>query len=85
MKRLGFSLASVLALCLGTAAGAQEHRLTFAHVLTEDTPNARAAVIFKEEVEKLGRLFMENFKKYEDQATTEVIKAGPHVCCCPKH
>lgn len=52
MKRFGFSFASVLALCLGTAAGAQEYRLTFAHVLTEDTPNARAAVIFKEEVEK---------------------------------
>ncbi|KAF2994416.1 Protein kinase C-like 1 [Curvularia kusanoi] len=34
---------------------------------------------FKGEVEKLGTLFMENFKKYEDEATTEVIKAGPHL------
>jgi phosphoenolpyruvate carboxykinase (ATP) len=40
---------------------------------------------FKGEVEKLGKLFMENFKKYEDEATEEVINAGPHVCCCPKH
>jgi phosphoenolpyruvate carboxykinase (ATP) len=41
---------------------------------------------FKEEVDKLGKLFMENFKKYEDQATPEVLKNGPHVCCCPtKH
>ena len=40
---------------------------------------------FKEEVEKLGKLFMENFKKYEDEATPAVLKAGPHVCCCPKH
>jgi phosphoenolpyruvate carboxykinase (ATP) len=39
----------------------------------------------QDEVEKLGRLFMENFKKYEDEATKEVIQAGPHVCCCPKH
>ncbi|KAI1535553.1 PckA Phosphoenolpyruvate carboxykinase ATP [Pyrenophora tritici-repentis] len=40
---------------------------------------------FKGEVEKLGKLFMENFKKYEDQATKDVIESGPHVCCCPKH
>ena len=40
---------------------------------------------FKEEVQKLGKLFMENFKKYQDEATPEVLKAGPHVCCCPKH
>lgn len=31
---------------------------------------------FKEEVTKLGGLFVENFKKYADQATPEVIKAG---------
>ena len=31
---------------------------------------------FKDEVTKLGGLFVENFKKYEDQATTEVINAG---------
>jgi phosphoenolpyruvate carboxykinase (ATP) len=34
---------------------------------------------FKEEVTKLGRLFVENFKKYEDEATEGVIKAGPAV------
>ena len=31
---------------------------------------------FRDEVTKLGGLFVENFKKYEDQATPEVIKAG---------
>jgi len=34
---------------------------------------------FKEEVTKLGGLFNENFKKYSDEATEEVIKAGPDV------
>lgn len=31
---------------------------------------------FKEEVTKLGGLFIENFKKYSDEATPEVVKAG---------
>lgn len=31
---------------------------------------------FKAEVTKLGILFVENFKKYADEATLEVIKAG---------
>ena len=31
---------------------------------------------FKEEVTKLGGLFVENFKKYSDEATPEVVKAG---------
>ena len=31
---------------------------------------------FKEEVTKLGSLFADNFKKYADEATPEVIKAG---------
>ncbi|KAH0538000.1 hypothetical protein FGG08_005361 [Glutinoglossum americanum] len=34
---------------------------------------------FKEEVTKLGTLFVENFKKYSDEATPEVIKAGPVI------
>ena len=34
---------------------------------------------FKEEVTKLGGLFVDNFKKYSDEATPEVIKAGPEV------
>ena len=34
---------------------------------------------FGEEVTKLGKLFNENFKKYSDEATEEVIKAGPAV------
>ncbi|KAM0723830.1 hypothetical protein Q7P37_000820 [Cladosporium fusiforme] len=32
---------------------------------------------FKGEVTKLGELFKENFKKYEDQATAEVLAAAP--------
>jgi phosphoenolpyruvate carboxykinase (ATP) len=31
---------------------------------------------FKAEVAKLGTLFIANFKKYADEATEEVIKAG---------
>ena len=34
---------------------------------------------FKEEVTKLGGLFVENFKNYADEATDDVIKAGPQV------
>ncbi|KAL2759470.1 hypothetical protein ACRALDRAFT_1060487 [Sodiomyces alcalophilus JCM 7366] len=34
---------------------------------------------FENEVRKLGVLFVENFKKYESEATEEVIKAGPVV------
>ena len=37
------------------------------------------AAEFKEEVTRLGALFVENFKKYADEATDEVIKAGPQV------
>ncbi|WPY94594.1 TRAP transporter substrate-binding protein [Limimaricola variabilis] len=50
-RTLTISLATAGAL-LGSAAAAAEFEFTFAHVLTEDTPNARAAVVFKEEVEK---------------------------------
>jgi len=34
---------------------------------------------FDEEVTKLAKLFIENFDKYKDGATDEVIKAGPQV------
>jgi phosphoenolpyruvate carboxykinase (ATP) len=34
---------------------------------------------FKAEVNKLGALFVENFKKYQSEATEEVIAAGPEV------
>lgn len=45
--------ASVVGLLLSTSASyAADFNFTFAHVLTESTPNARAAVKFKEEVEK---------------------------------
>merc|ERR1712072_62153 len=38
---------------------------------------------FKDEVNKLGDLFNENFKKYSDQATPEVIAAGPQTGAPP--
>lgn len=38
------------------------------------------AADFKEEVTKLGKLFVENFKKYQDEATEDVVRAGPEVC-----
>ena len=34
---------------------------------------------FDREVKKLGGLFLDNFKKYADQATPDVVKAGPVV------
>lgn len=34
---------------------------------------------FKGEVTKLGELFRENFKKYADEATPEVLAAAPQV------
>lgn len=34
---------------------------------------------FQQEVKKLGGLFVENFKKYESEATPEVKAAGPVV------
>jgi phosphoenolpyruvate carboxykinase (ATP) len=34
---------------------------------------------FREEVNKLGGLFVENFKKYQSEATEDVIAAGPAV------
>lgn len=34
---------------------------------------------FREEVTKLGKLFVENFERFQDQATKDVIAAGPQV------
>jgi C4-dicarboxylate-binding protein DctP len=51
IKLLKLSAATLLSLAVTTAAYGADFTLTFAHVLTEDTPNARAAVKFKEEVE----------------------------------
>lgn len=34
---------------------------------------------FRGEVTKLGALFVENFKKYQSEATDDVIAAGPAV------
>ncbi len=51
-RTLKISLAVAAGALLGSAANAAEFEFTFAHVLTEDTPNARAAVVFKEEVEQ---------------------------------
>jgi phosphoenolpyruvate carboxykinase (ATP) len=33
---------------------------------------------FNTEVTKLAKLFLENFKKYEDEATPDVINAGEY-------
>jgi C4-dicarboxylate-binding protein DctP len=51
-RTLGTCLTLAVASAFGTMAAAADFEFTFAHVLTEDTPNARAAVVFKEEVEK---------------------------------
>lgn len=52
LYKLKLSVATAMALCISGIATAAEFDFTFAHVLTESTPNARAAVRFKEEVEK---------------------------------
>lgn len=46
------AIASVFGLVTAGAAQAADFNFTFAHVLAENTPNAKAAVKFKEEVEK---------------------------------
>lgn len=51
-RKLGTSLTLLLGTAFAGMAAAADFEFTFAHVLTEDTPNARAAVVFKEEVEK---------------------------------
>jgi phosphoenolpyruvate carboxykinase (ATP) len=38
-----------------------------------------ATTSFSEEVNKLGKLFNENFKKYSDEATSEVLAAAPQT------
>lgn len=53
LHKLKLSAATAIAVCFGTiGAMAADFDFTFAHVLTENTPNARAAVVFKDEVEK---------------------------------
>ncbi len=52
MTKLKLSALAAIGILFANAAFSQEFRLTFAHVLTDDTPNARAAVIFKNEVEE---------------------------------
>ncbi|WP_405402588.1 DctP family TRAP transporter solute-binding subunit [Paracoccus sp. Ld10] len=51
-RKLGIGLTLLLGTAFAGMAAAADFEFTFAHVLTEDTPNARAAVVFKEEVEK---------------------------------
>lgn len=36
-------------------------------------------VDFSEEVNKLAELFVDNFKSYQDEASQEVVDAGPKV------
>lgn len=46
------ALVPLFAIAAAGSAAAADFNFTFAHVLTEDTPNAKAAVKFKEEVER---------------------------------
>jgi len=50
-----------------------------AELLNPKTAWDAGADSFNAEVSKLGTLFLENFKKYESEATEDVIKAGPVV------
>lgn len=51
-RKLGTAVAMALAMFVGSVAHAADYSFTFAHVLTENTPTAKAAVLFKECVEK---------------------------------
>ena len=51
-RRMLMAAGAAIATLAALPAAAAEFTFTFAHVLTETTPNARAAVRFKEEVEK---------------------------------
>ncbi|KAK4238472.1 phosphoenolpyruvate carboxykinase [ATP] [Achaetomium macrosporum] len=48
-------------------------------LLNPKTAWTAGADSFDREVRKLGTLFLENFKKYESEATEDVIKAGPVI------
>lgn len=52
LSRTFLFAASAVAMLATLPAAAADFTFTFAHVLTDNTPNARAAVLFKEEVEK---------------------------------
>lgn len=52
MKKLVLALSSALLMGVSGQAAAQEFTFTFAHVLNEGTPTARAVEVFKTEVEK---------------------------------
>ena len=60
-RRAVMAASATLAMMVALPVAAAEFTFTFAHVLTENTPNARAVVRFKEEVEKNsnGRIAIE--------------------------
>lgn len=51
-RRMMLAASAATAMLAALPAAAVDFTFTFAHVLTDNTPNARAAVLFKEEVEK---------------------------------
>lgn len=51
-RRMMLAASAATAMLAALPAAAADFTFTFAHVLTDNTPNARAAVLFKEEVEK---------------------------------
>jgi hypothetical protein len=65
----------VAGLSAGRRRQARSWNRSFVGVLFDVTSSAD----FGEEVVKLGNLFKQNFAKYADQATEEVINAGPTV------
>lgn len=73
-----FSLAiAITAASFGiTQAQAAEYNFTFAHVLIEDTPNAQAALRFKEEVEEKsdGRVSIEVLPAAQVGGDVEIIE-----------
>ena len=50
-----------------------------AEMLNPQKAWAQGDTSFKKEVSKLGDLFVQNFKKYESEATEDVINAAPMI------
>jgi C4-dicarboxylate-binding protein DctP len=82
MKRLAIALAAMLAVALGRPALADEPIIIkFSHVVAPDAPKGKAAVVFKELVEKYtnGKVKVEiypNSSLYKDKEELEALQLG---------
>lgn len=75
LNKISAAMLSV-GMLFGTSAYASEYTLKFAHVLTEDAPNAQAALKFKEvvEAESDGRIEVQIFPAAQLGGDVEIIE-----------